>query len=524
MRTKHNRGIMIQLILCIITLILILLYAGVFEKELYGDEFFSFGLANSDEGLFYYQERYYEKCGVGGWLSGEDLRSWMEVAPDKRFQYEYVWKNQSDDVHPPFYYFLLHTLCSFFVQNHSKALGMIINLVASGFLFLGLIKWFANLRESEGETDRERNAFLPVLFLLMMPAFFAVVQYIRMYVLLMAECIWVGFFLYRMLREKRFTNRQALCLFVLIVIGGLTHYYFYLYCFFTALFVGIMMLVRRYDKNIIIKYLSVWIGGVGCALLIFPSALRHMFLSYRGKEVRQNLSTDFSVFGEFARDICKWTVPLWLCLVIGIIVIIAGRHKRMGLDKNLAIISFGMIVATLVIMKTAIYSQSYYIAPFFALLALIISDLLYKSFIHRRGWLYVGVGVVLMVMGLSAWRSQWQPTRNRVAVQNDVREQIDAIGSIDCYFVQRDTEWHVLFDNWIGELSRCDEWTIGHEQEFPDGWFYKVAGDRITLENPLILLIRQEFWNEQDWIDKDSFRLLGTMNNYCFLQYIGVSD
>lgn len=42
---------------------------------LVGDEIYSFGLSNGNEGAFYYQDLYYERCGVGGWLPGTELEN-----------------------------------------------------------------------------------------------------------------------------------------------------------------------------------------------------------------------------------------------------------------------------------------------------------------------------------------------------------------------------------------------------------------------------------------------------------------
>ncbi len=45
--------------------------------------------------------------------------NYFAVKKNERFDYRKVWKNQKNDVHPPIYYILLHTICSFFPGKFS---------------------------------------------------------------------------------------------------------------------------------------------------------------------------------------------------------------------------------------------------------------------------------------------------------------------------------------------------------------------------------------------------------------------
>ena len=56
------------------------------------------------------------------------------VAPQgsTRFNYASVYYNQTQDVHPPLFYFLLHTVCSLFPGSFTKWTGLGMNLVLLG--------------------------------------------------------------------------------------------------------------------------------------------------------------------------------------------------------------------------------------------------------------------------------------------------------------------------------------------------------------------------------------------------------
>ena len=108
----------------VILAVIILLSLGVstlflFTKQGYHeDELLTYNLANSSKQL-----------NIGGWNTPEDMNEYLAVYPEHRFDYAQVVQNQIIDAsHPPFYYALVHTVCSFFPEVFSKWLAFAINL------------------------------------------------------------------------------------------------------------------------------------------------------------------------------------------------------------------------------------------------------------------------------------------------------------------------------------------------------------------------------------------------------------
>ena len=101
------------------------------KKSFYCDEVFSFGLANSFYRPFIESDsvRSQELHYVDEWFSGEVYRNYITVQDSQRFRYDSVWYNQSQDRHPPLFYAVLHTVCSFFPNTFSKWFGFIPNLI-----------------------------------------------------------------------------------------------------------------------------------------------------------------------------------------------------------------------------------------------------------------------------------------------------------------------------------------------------------------------------------------------------------
>lgn len=85
---------------------------AVETKDYYDvDEVFTYGLSNHQyvdtTEMRPIEGQMYEPAG-NAWYD------YMVVHPDGRFDYANVWKNQREDVHPIFYYVLVHTISSFF--------------------------------------------------------------------------------------------------------------------------------------------------------------------------------------------------------------------------------------------------------------------------------------------------------------------------------------------------------------------------------------------------------------------------
>ena len=125
---KHGSHIILAVII-----ILQLCYAVfVFTTQKQGyhsDELWCYGLANSYYKPFVYlEDGIYQDDYEGGyegsdithkWISGDVMKKYITVQKDQRFSYDSVYHNQILDHHPPLYYFILHTICSFFPDKFS---------------------------------------------------------------------------------------------------------------------------------------------------------------------------------------------------------------------------------------------------------------------------------------------------------------------------------------------------------------------------------------------------------------------
>ena len=112
-------------------------YVFAFEKTgFHSDEIWGYGTANSYYEPFIYAEDEALDNSVltpyknfNEWLSGDVFGDYITVQEGEQFAYGSVYYNTIKDNHPPFFFLILHTICSLFPNSYSLWYGFIINIV-----------------------------------------------------------------------------------------------------------------------------------------------------------------------------------------------------------------------------------------------------------------------------------------------------------------------------------------------------------------------------------------------------------
>ena len=211
------------------------------KKSFYCDEVFSFGLANSFYQPFIESDsvRSQELHYVDEWFSGEVYRNYITVQDSQRFRYDSVWYNQSQDRHPPLFYAVLHTVCSFFPNTFSKWFGFIPNLIYFAVTQIFLYRLAKNLLKSK------YYALLLCSFFGFAPATIQNTMFIRMYCMLV---MWTVIFMYL---HSRLANFES---------GNFAK----------------ILLQKKF--GIFLKYSLSMLSGVVLFFAVYPVAFRHLFL------------------------------------------------------------------------------------------------------------------------------------------------------------------------------------------------------------------------------------------------------
>ena len=312
----------------IISLTLSIFY-GTQKAGFHEDEYYTYYSSNRSIGLFQPDRE---------WQDRQAILDEFAVKPGEGFNYGMVKLVQSWDVHPPFYYFLFHTLCSFVPGQFTKWPGLITNFLAFAVAFFLLCMLMERLKVP-----------FPVevavlLFWGLNPQTVSCNMLIRMYAWLGAALIACALFHVKLIQDfdnnsmeiKEFVIKSLLPIMVTSYIGFLIQY-FYIFFFVGIGFLTTVWIVffRKDIRNGLI-YVAGCAVSLGLAVLTYPSAPRHMFGGYRGGDASGSLF-DFAntwMRVSFFTGLLNDYVFAGGLLIIVILIIMAIMLKVTSVRRN----------------------------------------------------------------------------------------------------------------------------------------------------------------------------------------------
>ncbi len=298
--------------------------------DIYADEVFSLGFANNTE-LLFLTPAGIERHSVNGWISGDYIRSYYAVDEGEYFNLIGCVRQARDDVHPPLYFMLLNAFSSFAPGKATAFPGHLINVIACTIQLIMI--YLISLKMMR---DRVKS-FIPLIIMLGTPAFETEVTYIRMYAPLCA-LVLIYVYLCMLLTDENYDRRPLYIILGLITtIGTLTHYYYYIMCFFTALTATVILLKQKRIKSFIKFFISQLIGAI-VSFTAYPYVFRHMLHSERGEQAFENLgSTDKGFYLEHLKGFARtYNTELFNghFFIYAVIIIIMSVCASAVLTKN----------------------------------------------------------------------------------------------------------------------------------------------------------------------------------------------
>lgn len=310
------------LIIIILILIGIRVYFGYQKEDFFMDETFSYTLMNMKEGAGMIQT-VPEFNNI--WISGDKIKNMLVVSKDEVLRYDIVYYNQTQDVHPPLYYFLLHTASALSFGNFTKWTGIILNIL----IFIGI---------SFALYVIGKKVFKSTIWAIVLVAIYGVSAgaifstiFIRMYELLILFVLLylnkvIDILKKNIIDKEDITKKDMLELVTIFVLGMLTHYHFIIISVLISLALFIIMLFKKVKISRICTYVGINILGLLIYSAIYPSFYTHMFGTQRGTESTGNLLNladyadrikrginvfDVNIFGEVGNII----IPIFILFI-----------------------------------------------------------------------------------------------------------------------------------------------------------------------------------------------------------------
>lgn len=345
---EHKWGILAVIVSMIAGFLFCLSKRGFFT-----DEAMSFALSNYTTGWVMYETH--------GWF---EPSTWNNFTVNTPFQYVEVWRNQYWDVHPPLYYYLLHTICSFFPGKWSIWFGLVINYA---FFFLDLLVIYYILFKL---TKNDVISALCVLMFGLNDIILNDLIFLRMYI--MSSCFVLIFLALGIRVLNNIGNKllNLLGLFIIVILGGLTHYQFYMIIASLSLCFAIYLAIKKRWADLIFSFVAV--VGAGCLniFVFFTGTLYHLSFAGSGdRHVGDGLNALLSLF--ISSDRLEYFISnswgglfqmlISLVLVIYLVVYIV-KHKNENKQNhiNSLIIIASYLIAWTIIMKSSSYLSTRY--------------------------------------------------------------------------------------------------------------------------------------------------------------------
>lgn len=255
---------------------------GVQKQGFHEDEYYTYYSTNRSLGLYQPDRE---------WQDRQTILDEFVVKKGEGFNYGLVKLVQSWDVHPPLYYWIFHTICSFAPGQFTKWTGIITNLLAFAIAFLLLCLLMEELRAPLWVE------VLTLVFWGMNPQTVSCIMLVRMYMWLTAAIYACALFHVRLIRiydsgerdYRSFFLKAVLPIMITSYLGFLIQYFYIFFFVSIGAATTVYMLFVRKD----IKRSALYVISCGVSLMLavitYPSCLSHMFGGYRGGDAAGSL-------------------------------------------------------------------------------------------------------------------------------------------------------------------------------------------------------------------------------------------
>lgn len=321
---SHRRSSTILLTVVLVVTLATGIYWCSQKKGLTLDETYSYGLSNSDGAPFL--SRLFDDGIAGHVVSHGELLGYVAADPGETFDYASVYYNQTQDVHPPLYYCLLHTVCSLFPGTFSVWFGLGLNLVVfAGTMVLLFLLGRLLMHDDWG-------AATACLLYGLSQAGLSTLLLIRMYLLLTFFTVLLTYLVARYIDKPYAASYPAIA--ATMFAGMMTQYFFVIYAFFLCAAFDLWLLAHRRFRTFALFSLSA-VLGLALMLVVFPSwwSQLHSQSTVSLDTVNSNATAGFDLY---AANLGGMTQQLWAGLPLPIIVaavalvavcVLAPRHS-----------------------------------------------------------------------------------------------------------------------------------------------------------------------------------------------------
>jgi hypothetical protein len=460
-----------------ISFILVLVFACRQKVSVNIDEVYSYGLANH-----YGSKSIQIEDGFKYVPSEEVYYNYVTVFDEHRFDYINVWNNQVQDVHPPLYYCILHTICSLRPRTFSMWYGFFINIgFAIGVLLV--IRKIVDLY-TKGYFVKS----LISLSFIAMTGIYNAVMFIRMYVMAMFFVTLFIYWVFKFIKDKdNFREVSQYIILLLISVGGiLTHYYCMVFFGLFTFIYAICLLSGKRIRDALFFCVTMAVS-VLLSLIIFPGMYSHFFLSGRGTESFEHFAYNEKFVAQLSvvanlinKHIFGGLFPILIFIaLLGLIVALVKKKIEIKAGTDLIVTVVPSLMYFVLISRIAPYGTDRYYFPIYGVLFVIFILSLSRAIkVLTKGTAFkVILAAILVVVSVNGWLvNEWSYSEKYTEdAIKFAREHSD----LDCVFLyERRTRTHPAFF----EVKNYNSVTFANcRKEIPDISTMRPDGDFVFI-------------------------------------------
>lgn len=346
-----------------------------------------------DKEIFWDKYREIENTKTPIWKTKEEAIDYVTIQKEDVLNYMMVYYNQSRDVHPPLFYFLVHFVSTIYFGTFTKYIIFVINLA----FFIGTLYIILKMLSL---IDKQKLQIPTILFYGLSIGAISSVIFQRMYMMLtffVINYLYINIKIYK--NNYKLDKSMKRQLITNILLGFLTQYYFCFYALILFIVQNVFMIKqKRIDELKSYIFLHVKVAIIG--IIIFPASIYHIFFSYRGigniNDI--NILERLNAYIQYIFNSFSFYDIVGYILILIIIVLYMYKFSKNYIGYFFLIPA---LIYFIIISKISPYIEIRYIMPILPIIAIIIfqtiEDYIKNQKIQK---LILVVFILIQVMGL----------------------------------------------------------------------------------------------------------------------------
>ena len=216
-------------------------------------------------------------------MDGSEFHRYLTVQPKDRFSYQNIYKNLRVVEHPPLYFMILHTICSFFPNSFNKWYAGALNIVIFMLIYIAIYKLAKRV------IGDEILALCATIFWGFSVIGLSTGVFLRLYVLQTLLYLCLAYMFIKIIQENEASKKDLILVYLYSFLGIYNQYNAIFFSFFATV-VAFIIFLKRKNIKLMLLLGGVMLLSVGTLFIVYPQVYDVLSKQWRAKQVLSNLT------------------------------------------------------------------------------------------------------------------------------------------------------------------------------------------------------------------------------------------